>query len=71
LCALDTGGDGRQLQDDVTNRSGSDSSAATGDATQLGFAPVELGRLDKGGAPLHVLDGRPGGLLFQNLEKLG
>jgi 8-hydroxy-5-deazaflavin:NADPH oxidoreductase len=40
-------------------------------ATQLGFAPVELGRLDKGGAPLHVLRGRPGGLLFQNLEKLG
>jgi 8-hydroxy-5-deazaflavin:NADPH oxidoreductase len=40
-------------------------------ATQLGFAPVELGRLDKGGAPLHVLGGRPGGLLFQNLEKLG
>jgi 8-hydroxy-5-deazaflavin:NADPH oxidoreductase len=40
-------------------------------ATQLGFAPIELGRLDKGGAPLHVLSGRPGGLLFQNLEKLG
>jgi predicted dinucleotide-binding enzyme len=40
-------------------------------ATQLGFAPVELGRLDQGGAPLHVLGGRPGGLLFQNLVKLG
>ena len=40
-------------------------------ATQLGFAPVELGRLDQGGAPLHVVGGRPGGLLFQNLEKLG
>jgi 8-hydroxy-5-deazaflavin:NADPH oxidoreductase len=40
-------------------------------ATQLDFAPVELGRLDKGGAPLHVLGGRPGGLLFQNLVKLG
>jgi predicted dinucleotide-binding enzyme len=39
-------------------------------ATQLGFAPVELGRLDKGGAPLHVLGGRPGGLLFQNLVKV-
>jgi 8-hydroxy-5-deazaflavin:NADPH oxidoreductase len=38
---------------------------------QLGFAPVELGRLDQGGAPLHVQNGRPGGLLFQNLEKLG
>jgi predicted dinucleotide-binding enzyme len=40
-------------------------------ATQLGFAPVELGRLDKGGAPLHVVGGQTGGLLFQNLEKLG
>jgi predicted dinucleotide-binding enzyme len=40
-------------------------------ATQLGFAPIELGRLDQGGAPLHVLGGRPGVLLFQNLVKLG
>jgi predicted dinucleotide-binding enzyme len=40
-------------------------------ATQLGFAPVELGRLDKGGVPLHVLGGQPGGLLLQNLVKLG
>jgi 8-hydroxy-5-deazaflavin:NADPH oxidoreductase len=40
-------------------------------ATELGFAPVELGRLDKGGVPLHVLGGRPGGLLLQNLVKLG
>ena len=39
-------------------------------ATQLGFAPIELGRLDKGGVPLHALDGGPGGLLFQNVEKL-
>lgn len=39
-------------------------------ATQLGFAPVELGRLDQGGMPLHVVGGRPGGLLFQNLEKV-
>ena len=39
--------------------------------TELGFAPVELGRLDKGGVPLHVLGGRPGGLLLQNLAKLG
>ena len=36
-------------------------------ATQLGFAPVELGRLDEGGVPLHVVDGEPGGILFQNL----
>ena len=40
-------------------------------ATELGFAPVELGKLAQGGAPLHVLDGQPGGLLFQNLVKLG
>jgi 8-hydroxy-5-deazaflavin:NADPH oxidoreductase len=40
-------------------------------ATQLGFAPVELGRLDKGGVALHVVGGRPGGLLLQNLAKLG
>lgn len=39
--------------------------------TQLGFAPIELGRLDRGGVPLHVVDGRPGGLLFQNLIKQG
>jgi 8-hydroxy-5-deazaflavin:NADPH oxidoreductase len=40
-------------------------------ATKMGFAPVELGRLDQGGIPLHVVGGQPGGLLFQNLEKLG
>jgi 8-hydroxy-5-deazaflavin:NADPH oxidoreductase len=40
-------------------------------ATQLGFAPIELGRLDQGGAPLHVVDNQPGGILFQNLVKLG
>src|ERR1700757_3493835 len=36
-------------------------------AEQLGFAPVELGRLDKGGTALHFLAGQAGGLLFQNL----
>ncbi len=40
-------------------------------ATRLGFAPIEVGKLAQGGAPLHVLDGQPGGLLFQNLVKLG
>jgi 8-hydroxy-5-deazaflavin:NADPH oxidoreductase len=40
-------------------------------ATKMGFAPVELGRLDQGGIPLHIVGGQPGGLLFQNLEKLG
>jgi predicted dinucleotide-binding enzyme len=39
-------------------------------ATRLGFAPIELGRLDEGGVPLHAVDGEPGGLLFQNVEKL-
>jgi predicted dinucleotide-binding enzyme len=34
---------------------------------ELSFAPVELGRLDQGGVPLHIVNGRPGGLLFQNL----
>jgi 8-hydroxy-5-deazaflavin:NADPH oxidoreductase len=40
-------------------------------ATQLGFAPIELGRLDQGGVPLHVVGGQPGGILFQNLFKIG
>ena len=40
-------------------------------AKELGFAPVELGRLDQGGVPLHVIGGRPGGLLFQNLVHNG
>jgi len=40
-------------------------------AEQLGFAPVELGWLDEGGVALHAVGGKPGGLLFQNLVKLG
>lgn len=40
-------------------------------ATQLGFAPIELGRLDEGGTALHVVGGKPGGLLLQNLVKFG
>lgn len=40
-------------------------------ATRLGFAPIELGWLDEGGVPLHAVDGKPGGLLFLNLAKLG
>ena len=39
-------------------------------ATRLGFAAVELGRLDQGGVPLHIVGGKPGGLVFQNLAKL-
>ncbi len=50
----------------------SDASAAVAALTsRLGFAPVELGRLDQGGVPLHILDSGPGGLIFQNLAKLG
>ena len=40
-------------------------------ARELGFAPVELGRLEQGGVPLHLVGGRPGGLLFQNLATNG
>jgi 8-hydroxy-5-deazaflavin:NADPH oxidoreductase len=40
-------------------------------ANHLGFAPIELGRLDQGGLPLHTVGGRPGALLLQNLAKLG
>ncbi len=38
--------------------------------TQLGFAPVELGKLAEGGVSLHAVNGQPGGLLFQNLAKV-
>lgn len=38
-------------------------------ATQLGFAPIELGRLDEGGVALHFRGGVRGGLIFQNLFK--
>ena len=40
-------------------------------ADELGFASIQLGRLDQGGVPLHVVGGKLGGLLFQNLVKLG
>ena len=55
----------------VSSNDADASAAVAAVATQLGFAPIELGRLDKGGAPLHVLGARPGGLLFQNLVKVG
>ena len=47
------------------------SASVAGLVQQLGFAPVELGRIDQGGAALHVVDGKPGGLLFQNLASIG
>ncbi|MGP1609618.1 MAG: NADPH-dependent F420 reductase [Burkholderiales bacterium] len=55
----------------VSSNDAGASAAIAALAARLGFAPVELGRLDQGGAALHVLDGKPGGLLFQNLAKLG
>jgi 8-hydroxy-5-deazaflavin:NADPH oxidoreductase len=55
----------------VSSNDADASAAVAAVATQLGFAPIELGRLDKGGVPLHILGGQPGGLLFQNLVKLG
>ena len=40
-------------------------------ADELGFAAIQFGRLDQGGIPLHVVGGKQGGLLLQNLVKLG
>jgi len=38
-------------------------------ARELGFAPVELGRLDQGGMPLHLVGGRPGvDVISTNME---
>ena len=62
----------RQRQAVFVSSNDADASATVSAlATQLGFAPVELGRLDQGGVPLHVLGGRPGGLLLHNLVELG
>jgi 8-hydroxy-5-deazaflavin:NADPH oxidoreductase len=55
----------------VSSNDANASAAVAAVATQLGFAAIELGRLDQGGMPLHVLGGRPGAFLFQNLVKLG
>ena len=38
-------------------------------AKQLGFAPVELGRLNEGGALVHASNGTWGRLIFQDLFK--
>jgi predicted dinucleotide-binding enzyme len=61
---------GRQQAIFVSSNDADASAAVAAVATQLGFAPIELGKLDQGGVPLHVV-GKPGGLLLQNLEKLG
>ena len=34
-------------------------------ATQVGFAPIELGRLDQGGVPLHAVDGELAAYCFK------
>ncbi len=61
----------RQRQAVFLSSNDADASATVASAaTHLGFAPVELGRLEEGGVPLHVVGGQLGGLLFQNLEKL-
>ena len=38
-------------------------------ATQLGFAPVKLGKLNKGGALVHARGSTWGPLIFQDLFK--
>jgi len=55
----------------VSSNDAEASAAVAALATQLGFAPIELGRLDQGGVPLHAIGGRPGALLSQNLVKFG
>ena len=63
--------EGQQQAVFVSSNDADGSATVAAVATQLGFAPIELGRLDQGGAPLHVVGGRPGGLLLQNLARLG
>lgn len=55
----------------VSSNDADASAAVAAVAVELGFAPIEIGRLDQGGVALHVVDGQPGGLLFQNLVKFG
>ena len=61
---------GRRQAIFVSSNDAGASAAVAAVATELGFAPVELGKLDQGGVPLHIV-GKPGGLLLQNLEKFG
>ena len=63
--------DGRKQVVFLSSNDGEASAAVAAIATELGFAPVQLGRLDEGGKPLHVIAGKPGSLLLQNLEKIG
>lgn len=61
--------EGRRQVVFISSNDAGASAAIAALASRLGFAPVELGRLDEGGAALNVLGGRPGGLLFQDLAK--
>ena len=60
---------GRRQAIFIASNDADGSAAVAAVVTELGFAPIELGKLDEGGVPLHVV-GKPGGLLLQNLEKL-
>ena len=62
--------DGQRQVVFVSSNDDEASAAVAAVVTELGFAPVELGKLAEGGAPLHVVDGQPGKLLFENLAKL-
>jgi len=62
--------DGQRQAVFVSSNDSDASATVAAVATQLGFAPIEVGKLNRGGTPLHVVDGQPGGLLFQNLAKL-
>lgn len=62
--------DGQQQVVFVSSDDADASATVAAIATQLGFAPVELGKLAQGGMALHLIDGQPGGLLFQNLARL-
>jgi 8-hydroxy-5-deazaflavin:NADPH oxidoreductase len=64
-------GEGQRQAVFVSSNEADASATVAAVATQLGFAPIEVGKLDQGGVPLHVVRGQPGGLLFQNLVKLG
>ncbi len=63
-------GGGRRV---VFVSSDDDAASATvaGLVDRLGFAPVELGRLDEGGTLVQVRGSTPGRLVFQDLTKLG
>ncbi|MBE7159396.1 MAG: NADPH-dependent F420 reductase [Rhodospirillales bacterium] len=62
--------EGQQQAVFVSSDDAEASAAVASVVTQIGFAPVELGKLAQGGAALHVVNGQPGGLLFQNLVKI-